>query len=75
MTGHDEELRLCRLEIARLTEENEILRISSEGFGALAERLNRRLRPSVGADSSTAEGSRSPIRLAQPVSGRDSSIT
>ena len=75
MTGHDEELRLCRLEIARLTEENEILRLSSEGFGALAERLNRRLRPSAGADSSTAEGSRSPIRLAKPVSGRDSSIT
>ena len=75
MTSHDEELRLCRLEIARLSEENEILRISSEGFGELAERLNSKLRPSRGADSSTPEGSRSPIRLAKPVSGRDSPLT
>ncbi len=52
MPSHDEELRLCRLEIARLSEENEILRISSEGFGALAERLNRRLDHSGGADAS-----------------------
>ena len=51
MPSHDEELRLCRLEIARLSEENEILRISSDGFGALAERLNRKLRRSGGADS------------------------
>ena len=75
MTSHDEELRLCRREIARLSEENELLRISSEGFGALAERLNRKLRPSVGADSSTPEDSRSPVRFSKPVSGRDSPPT
>jgi len=49
MAGHDEELRLCRLEIARLSEENGVLRISSESFGALAERLNNRLKASEGA--------------------------
>ena len=75
MKGHDEELRLCRLEIERLSEENEILRISSEGFGALAERLNRKLRTAGGANSSAPEDSRSPIRLAKPVSERDSSLT
>ena len=53
MTGHDEELRLCRLEIARLSEENGILRESSESFGALAERLNDRLRVSGGVKSDT----------------------
>jgi hypothetical protein len=50
MTGHDEELRLCRLEIARLSEENGLLRISSDSFGALAERLNNRLKVSEGAE-------------------------
>ena len=49
MPGHDEELRLCRTEIARLSEENGILRMSSESFGALAERLNNRLKVSEGA--------------------------
>jgi len=49
MSGHDEELRLCRLEIERLSEENGILRMSSESFGALAERLNNRLKVSEGA--------------------------
>ena len=51
MSGHDEELRLCRLEIARLSEENGILRMSSESFGALAERLNDRLKVSKGTES------------------------
>ena len=50
MSGHDEELRLCRLEIARLSEENGILRASSETFGALAERLNKRLKVSECAE-------------------------
>ena len=52
MRSHDQELRLCRLEIERLTEENGILRISSESFGALAERLYNRLKILTG-DSPT----------------------
>jgi hypothetical protein len=48
MRSHDQELRRCRLEIERLLEENEILRHSSESFGALAERLNHRLKVSTG---------------------------
>jgi hypothetical protein len=51
MRSHDEELRLCRLEIARLCEENGILRMSSESFGALAERLNSKLKVLEGSES------------------------
>jgi hypothetical protein len=55
MASHDEELRLCRLEIARLSEENGILRSSSESFGALAERLLSRLKVSEGAEPSNLQ--------------------
>jgi len=53
MTSRDEELRLCRQEIERLSEENGILRLSSESFGALAERLNNRLKRSRGTEPPT----------------------
>lgn len=60
MKSRDEELRLCRLEIARLCEENGMLRVSSEAFGALAERLNRRLKVSEGTDPPPRETRRVP---------------
>jgi regulator of replication initiation timing len=43
MTSIEDELRRCKREIDRLIEENGALRVSSESFGALAERLNQAL--------------------------------
>ena len=73
MAGHDEELRLCRLEIARLSEENGVLRISSESFGALAERLNNRLKVSEGTEPPDAPPSSSSSSSSSPADHRTGS--
>ena len=76
MTSRDEELRLCRLEVERLAEENEALRTSSDSFGALAERLHRKLKvledtepPAVQPQVARTSGS---ARAPAPVAARRS---